>query len=92
MVLDTEREGLYGATGETFDWSVAVGAKKRGRVILSGGIDPENVAEGIRSVEPYAVDCGSGVEAEPGKKDPCKVEVFFEAVKRGRRQKAESRG
>ena len=81
FLLDTAKAGLYGGTGLTFDWSLAREAKNFGRVILSGGIGPDNVAEAIRSVGPYAVDTGSGVEAEPGRKDPEKLARFMEQVR-----------
>ena len=81
FLLDTAKHGLYGGTGETFDWAFADEAKKHGRVILSGGIGPDNVGAAIRAVKPYAVDCGSGVEAEPGKKDPEKLVDFFDQVR-----------
>ncbi len=81
FLLDKMKKGLYGGTGETFNWDLARAAKTYGQIVLSGGIGPENVAEAIRTVGPYAVDCGSGVEAEPGKKDIRKIEAFFRAVR-----------
>ncbi len=81
FLLDAAKEGFYGGTGETFDWGAALAVKDEGRVVLSGGMDPENVIEGIRTVEPYAVDTGSGVEVEPGKKDHEKVRAFIRAVR-----------
>lgn len=82
FMLDTAKTGTYGGTGETFDWSKAVAAKKMGRVVLSGGLTPNNVVDAIERVRPYAVDVGSGVEAEPGKKDHEKVRQFLKAVRR----------
>ena len=81
FLLDTERAGSYGGTGETFDWIKAVEAKRYGRVILSGGLNPDNVRAAIERVDPYAVDTSSGVEAEPGKKDHKKVRDFLARVK-----------
>jgi phosphoribosylanthranilate isomerase len=69
LLLDGFKGGLYGGTGRTGDWDLARRARRYGRVILAGGIRPENVAEAIRRVQPYAVDVASGVEARPGKKD-----------------------
>ena len=50
-------------------------------IVLSGGLTPENVGEAIRRVEPFAVDVASGVEAEPGRKDPEKLRRFFKACR-----------
>ena len=80
FLLDTAKVGKYGGTGETFDWSKAIAAKRIGRIVLSGGLTPGNVAEAIAAVMPYAVDTSSGVEAEPGKKDHGKVKQFLKAV------------
>jgi phosphoribosylanthranilate isomerase len=82
--LDTYHEGALGGVGQTFDWSLAVAAKSllRGRkLILAGGLTPENVADAVRTVRPYAVDVSSGVEAEPGRKDHEKIRRFIRAVR-----------
>jgi phosphoribosylanthranilate isomerase len=79
-LLDTYCEGKYGGTGKTFNWGEACELAKEGRVILSGGLTPENVALAIRLVSPYAVDVGSGVEEYPGKKDHKKLEKFIKNV------------
>ena len=81
FLLDTERAGSYGGTGKTFDWTKAEGAKGYGRIILAGGLNPDNVREAIERVGPYAVDTSSGVETEPGKKDHKKVRDFLARVK-----------
>ncbi|MDA0708839.1 MAG: phosphoribosylanthranilate isomerase [bacterium] len=81
FLLDTAKSGMYGGTGKTFDWSAAQAAKPMGRLILSGGLTPDNVAEAIAHVAPYAVDTGSGVESEPGRKDHEKVKAFVKAVR-----------
>jgi phosphoribosylanthranilate isomerase len=80
FMLDTFVEGALGGTGKTFDWNIAVQAKKYGRVILSGGINPENVGEAVRRVSPYAIDVSSGVERSPGVKDHRKMHLLFEAI------------
>lgn len=81
FLLDTARAGSYGGTGETFDWAKAREAKNYGRIILSGGLNPDNVREAIEQVAPYAVDTSSGVEAELGKKDHKKVRDFLARAK-----------
>jgi phosphoribosylanthranilate isomerase len=76
-LLDTAVEGVRGGSGRSWDWSLAAQRRSKVPMILSGGLTPENVAEGIAAVRPYAVDVASGVEAEPGVKDPAKLEAFF---------------
>ncbi|MGP0629539.1 phosphoribosylanthranilate isomerase [Nitrospina sp. 32_T5] len=81
FLLDAYKEGEWGGTGERFNWSLVKQARRHGPVILAGGLDPENVAEGIRVCRPYGVDVCSGVESKPGKKNRNKVRKFIEAVK-----------
>ena len=82
-LLDTYQDLKPGGTGKTFDWSIGSEVAKEGRVILSGGLTPENVAHAVRVVLPYAVDVSSGVEEYPGKKDPKKIEKFIREAKKG---------
>ena len=72
----------YGGTGKVADWNVARKATQSHRIFLAGGLTPENVAEAIRMVRPYAVDVASGVESRPGKKDRGKLREFFAEVER----------
>lgn len=81
FLLDTFAEGMEGGTGRTFNWAVAVAAKRFGPVILSGGITPGNVAAAVRTVAPYAIDVNSGVESSPGVKDAAKIERLFSALR-----------
>lgn len=85
--LDTYHQDKMGGSGETFNWKLAVEAKRRFDLplILSGGLTPENVGEAIATVRPYAVDVSSGVEAEPGRKDPAKIRAFCRAVREAER-------
>lgn len=83
-LLDAYSPEAPGGTGKTFNWELAVQAVRRGKpVFLAGGLTPENVAEAVRQVRPYAVDVSSGVESAPGKKDPAKVRAFIRAAKGG---------
>lgn len=82
FLLDAHVPGHFGGTGRTFDWDVAVAAKKHGRIVLAGGLSSENIFEAIRRVEPYAVDICSGVESQPGKKDLKKMKDLFCEINR----------
>jgi phosphoribosylanthranilate isomerase len=82
-MLDAHAPGLRGGTGETFDWDLLRGRRARVPLILSGGLTPANVGEGVAIAAPFAVDVASGVEAEPGRKDPAKLEAFFAAARAG---------
>jgi phosphoribosylanthranilate isomerase len=64
-----------------FDWSLAEGAPSNRRVILAGGLTPENIAEAITRVRPWGVDVSTGVESEPGRKDARKVRDFVRNAK-----------
>jgi phosphoribosylanthranilate isomerase len=70
-----------GGTGTLGDWSAAAMLARTRRVILAGGLRPENVAEAIRQVQPYAVDVSSGVELRPGIKDHARMQAFADAVR-----------
>jgi phosphoribosylanthranilate isomerase len=79
-----ERQGMRGGTGETFDWELVRARRSQVPLILSGGLNGENVAAAIAVVSPYAVDTASGTEAAPGHKDPEKLRAFFQAVEQPR--------
>jgi phosphoribosylanthranilate isomerase len=79
-LLDAAVAGQRGGTGRTWDWNLAAQRRSKVPLILSGGLTPENVAEGIATVYPWAVDVASGVEAAPGIKDAEKVEAFMAAA------------
>lgn len=81
ILLDSFSKDAHGGTGRTFDWKIGVEAKKYGRIILSGGLNPENVGTALRTVAPYAVDASSGVEVSPGVKDHAKIKRFVNVVR-----------
>jgi len=85
FLLDSYREGMRGGTGVAFDWHLAVVAKTFGKIILSGGLTPENVVEAVKLVQPYAVDVAGGVEKEIGSKDHGKVKQFITEVRKASR-------
>ena len=81
-LLDSHVPGQLGGTGATFNWELAQEATKFNRmVILAGGLTPENVAQAIQQVRPYAVDVSSGVESAPGNKDHHKMRTFIAAAR-----------
>ena len=69
-------EGPLSGTGETTDWTAAAGLASRTQLILAGGLQPANVATAIATAQPFGVDVSSGVEAQPGVKDPAKIHEF----------------
>ncbi|MFN8151235.1 MAG: phosphoribosylanthranilate isomerase [Solirubrobacterales bacterium] len=81
-LLDAYARGAHGGTGTTFDWELASRDRSGVPVILAGGLDPDNVADAIDAAWPWAVDVASGVEIEPGIKDPNRIVSFIEAAKR----------
>jgi phosphoribosylanthranilate isomerase len=86
LLLDTADPVLRGGTGRTFDWKSARRISRHRRVILAGGLTPENVEEAITQVRPYAVDVATGVECEPGVKDAARMKAFFKAVEQADRR------
>lgn len=79
-LFDKRGKGLWGGTGESFDWELLRGHRSDIPDILAGGLRPENVAAAIAIAQPFAVDVASGVEAEPGRKDHGAMTAFFEAA------------
>ncbi len=78
LLLDSSQPG----SGEVFDWSLAEGAPDGVRLMLAGGLTPDNVEQAIRQVRPWGVDVASGVESAPGRKDATAVRRFVETAKR----------
>ncbi|MCU7944092.1 MAG: phosphoribosylanthranilate isomerase [Candidatus Thiodiazotropha sp. (ex Cardiolucina cf. quadrata)] len=82
LLLDSYKAGVPGGTGQCFDWG-RIPAALASRIILAGGLDPQNVTQAIKQVHPYAVDVSGGVERSKGIKDAAKIEAFITGVKRG---------
>ncbi|UCF80004.1 MAG: phosphoribosylanthranilate isomerase [Acidobacteriota bacterium] len=80
-LADSGTGDAYGGTGKLSDWKLAAEAAARHRLLLAGGLTPENVAEAVRAVRPFGVDVASGVEREPGVKDASKMKAFFTAAR-----------
>lgn len=80
LLLDAYVEGTPGGTGQSFDWDM-IPAELPLPVILSGGLEPANVADAVRRVRPWAVDVSSGVEASKGIKDTAKIAAFIKGVR-----------
>lgn len=85
FLVDAANTATYGGSGETFDWQASrpsvEAIARAGRVVVAGGLDPDNVGEAIHILKPWGVDVSSGVEAGPGKKDPEKLRDFIKAAR-----------
>jgi len=86
FLFDAAKKGEYGGTGQRTDWNLARRAAKSYKIILAGGLTPENVFEAVQFVRPYAVDVASGVELKSGKKDHGRMRVFLEEARRAAAQ------
>ena len=85
LLLDSGGPAEFGGSGHTFPWAVAqefVQGNPQFRVILAGGLNPDNVAEAVALVKPYGVDVTTGVESAPGRKDPALLRAFIAAARR----------
>jgi phosphoribosylanthranilate isomerase len=82
LLLDSYRADAAGGTGTTFPWD-AIPAQAGARILLAGGLTPDNVADAIRTARPYGVDVSGGVEAAKGVKDAERMAAFFAGVRRG---------
>lgn len=84
VLLDAHDPVRLGGTGTTIDWTAAARVARARRVILSGGLRPENVREAVAVVGPYGIDVSSGVETAPGRKDPERMRALFAAIRQAR--------
>ncbi|SRR5258708_21508873 len=80
LLLDAHDPVQRGGTGRTIDWIAAAAIAARRRVLLAGGLTPDNVADAIAQVRPFGIDVSSGVERAPGIKDHRRLKALFEAV------------
>jgi len=81
FLLDADVKSQRGGTGKSFDWRIARQAGRYGRILLAGGLAPENVVEAIRQAQPYGVDVCTGVEKKPGRKDHARLREFIRRAK-----------
>ena len=83
ILLDSYDPMLHGGTGKTFDWKTLeeLSEHHKGRLVLAGGLQPDNVTEAIEKVHPFGVDVSSGVEASKGIKDHLKMKLFIQGVR-----------
>jgi phosphoribosylanthranilate isomerase len=81
VLVDAKVEGALGGTGHAFDWDLVAGLATRRRLVLAGGLTPENVAAAVKRVRPWCVDVASGVESAPAVKDLAKVRAFVTAAR-----------
>jgi phosphoribosylanthranilate isomerase len=70
-----------GGTGQTIDWDAAAVVAAERRILLAGGLTPDNVGEAVARVRPFGIDVSSGVERAPGIKDPERIRALFESLK-----------
>lgn len=82
ILVDSRDAGLYGGTGKTANWDLALKIKSKKPLILSGGLNESNVQEALEKVAPDALDICSGVEIKPGKKDHKKLAKIFDVIHR----------
>jgi phosphoribosylanthranilate isomerase len=80
LLLDAYDPTRFGGTGRTIDWDAAAAVASKRRVILSGGLNPENVADAVARVRPFGIDVSSGVEDGPGIKSRARICALFEAL------------
>jgi phosphoribosylanthranilate isomerase len=83
VLFDARQDGMAGGTGRTFDWNQVVAIAAKRRVVIAGGLRPENVAECVQRARPFGVDVRNGIETD-GRKDIAKMRAFVRAVREAR--------
>jgi phosphoribosylanthranilate isomerase len=91
VLLDAHDPVRRGGTGRTIDWAAAASVAARRPIVLAGGLNPDNIAEGIEQVRPFGIDVSSGVEAAPGVKDHGRLRQLFDAVREAERRQPPQR-
>jgi len=86
VMVDARVKGSLGGTGQTFDWGWVVGLASRRKLVLAGGLTPDNVRSAVQRVRPWCVDVASGVESAPGVKDLGRVRAFLQAARGSSRE------
>ena len=81
ILVDAKVQGAMGGTGQTFDWSLIEALNESRKLILAGGLRPENVGECVKQVLPYGIDTASGVESAPGQKDDERMRWFIQSAR-----------
>ena len=84
ILVDSRHAGLYGGTGKKANWDLALRIREKKPLILSGGLNEDNVRDALQIVAPQALDINSGVEIQPGKKDHKKIARISGNYSRGR--------
>ena len=84
ILFDTYDNNNFGGTGKVFNWDIIKNYNATGNIIISGGLNKDNVGFAIKNINPYAVDVSSGVESSPGIKDHLKINKFMESVRNAR--------
>jgi len=81
-LVDAHHPGQYGGTGQIAEWNLARSLARKAPILLAGGLNPSNVAQAVRQVQPWGVDVASGVELSPGYKDDAKMRAFVDEVRK----------
>jgi phosphoribosylanthranilate isomerase len=84
LLFDAHDPVKRGGTGRVVDWTTAATVARERRIVLAGGLTPDNVADAVAAVQPFGIDVSSGVELSPGIKDERRMAALFAAIQRSR--------